>query len=90
MQEAFIFMAICGVVYAAYALLSLGMVAKVHRDEIRRKEGELVEQSQRGGLLGFGYRIGQPLYWIVSLPFKSVPAALGMALLMVLPAFLTR
>ena len=90
MKEAFTFMAVCGVVYAAYAVLSLGMFSEVHRDEAVRKLGEISRSAHRGDLVGLAFRIAHPLYWLVSLPARSVAAALGVAFLMALPAFVIR
>ena len=83
-------MAVCGVVYAAYAVLSLGMFSEAHRDEVERKLGGISSSAARRDLVGLVFRIARPLYWLVSLPARSVGAALGVAVLMVLPMVVIR
>ena len=90
MHDAFIFLAICGVTYAGYALYSLGAFGEVQREEIRRKEKELASHILEGGVRGLVFRLGQPVYWLVALPARSVLAALGVATLLVLPALLLK
>ena len=90
MHDAFILLAICGVTYGGYALYSLSGFVEPQREEIRRKERELASHVREGGVRGFVFRLGQPLYWLVALPARSVLAALAVAALLVLPALLAR
>jgi hypothetical protein len=89
-HDAFIFLAICGVTYGGYALYSLGGFGEAQREEIRRKEKELASHILEGGVSGLVFRLGQPVYWLVALPARSVLAALGVAALLVLPALLAK
>jgi hypothetical protein len=89
-HETLVFLAICGVTYGAYALYSLGGFGEAQRVEIKRKEAELAQRTSEGGVSGLAFRLGQPLFWLVALPIRSVGAALGVAVLMVLPAILAR
>lgn len=90
MHESLVFLAICGAVYGAYALYSLGGFVDSQRDDLRRKEAELEAHIREGGVRGLLFRCGQPLVWLVTLPAHSVLAALGVAMLLVLPAVLAR
>jgi hypothetical protein len=87
-RDALILLAIIGVVYGAYALYSIGNFTDQHRDEVNRKSAELKEQAFDGSASGLLFGIFRPVYWLVALPVVSVPAALGVAFLMVLPALL--
>ncbi len=84
------FLAFCGVTYGAYALYSLAVFGQTEREELKRKEGEVTTHISGGGLRGLAFRLGQPLFWLIALPAKSVMAALGLAIVLALPAVLIR
>jgi hypothetical protein len=87
MHEFFMLLAICGLVYGAYALLlGISVILPSQREEIERKSDEIRMEAAGVGARGIVFRLGRPLYWLVALPFASVGAALFVAFLMVLPA----
>ncbi|MBC5786108.1 hypothetical protein H8N03_24430 [Ramlibacter sp. USB13] len=88
MRQLFVFLVVCGLTYGAYALWCIGGFSKQQRDEIARKDVELQEEIRAGGFRGALFRVCAPLYWMVALPVRSVPAALGLAGFLLLVGFL--
>lgn len=84
------FFAIVGITYGAYALYALGSFSDAHREEFKRKDVQLAQNALVGGIRGMAFRLGRPLFWFVVLPVKSVSAAIGVALLFILPALLAK
>ena len=82
MSQLFTFLSVCGFTYGAYALWCIGGFTDQQRDEIARKDAELQAEVRAGGLRGALFRAGAPLYWFVSLPARSIPAALSVAALL--------
>ena len=80
-------LAICGLVYGAYALLlGTSLMLPSQLEEIERKSNEIRIETAGVGARGFLFQLGRPLYWLVALPVVSVGAALFVVFLMVLPA----
>jgi hypothetical protein len=79
------------VVYAGYALYSLTFtLLPAQLDELERKAKEIRAEAEGSGARSALFRAGQPLYWLVSLPLRAPLAALIVAFLLVLPAFILR
>ncbi|MEO8389217.1 MAG: hypothetical protein ABI893_01040 [Polaromonas sp.] len=83
MTQVFLFLSVCGFTYGAYVVWCIGWFTDQQRDEISRKDAELREEIHAGGLRGALFRACAPLYWLVSLPVRSISAALGLAALLV-------
>lgn len=90
MREVLICMAICGLVYGAYALYAVGGFSDAQRQQCARQAQEIAEHARATGLRGMAFRLGQPLFWLISLPIVSSGAALFLALLLILPALLVK
>jgi hypothetical protein len=90
MNAAITFLAVCGVTYGAYALISLGNFTEQHREELKHKEAAMLQRIRQGGISGWLLGTMLPLVWLVTLPCKSIVAATAVAALLILPAMLTR
>jgi hypothetical protein len=90
MSHVFLFLSLCGFTYGAYALWCIGGFTNQQREEISRKDVELEEEIRAGGLRGALFRACAPLYWLVSLPVRSIPAALGLAAFLIFLGVLAR
>jgi hypothetical protein len=83
MKQLLEFLSVCGFTYGAYALWCIGGFTDQQREEIRRKDAELQSEMREGGLRGTLFRVAAPLYWLVSLPIRSIPEALGQAIFLI-------
>ena len=86
MHQLFVFLAIFGLVYGAFALHTLGFGGSGVRAEIGTESKDIDHKASGKGFFALAFRVGRPLYWFVMLPIKTPSAALFLAFLMAIPA----
>jgi hypothetical protein len=88
MRAALIFLAFFALVYAVFALHTLGFGQAGVRAELERDLADLNAKASGSGFQALLFRAGRPLYWFVTLPIRSPGSALCLAALLALPAAL--
>jgi len=86
MRATVVFLAFFALVYAIFALHTLGFGQAVVRAELERDFADLNAKASGSGIRALLFRAGRPLYWFVTLPICSPGSALCLAALLALPA----
>jgi hypothetical protein len=86
MRSAFHFLAFAALVYAVFALHTLGFGQPGVRVELERDFEDLNNKANGTGFRALLFRIGRPPYWLVTLPIRSPGMALCLSVLLALPA----
>lgn len=81
-------LAFAGLIYGIYSLSGLMFCSNAMRKHVEKDDADIRAESQGKGLRAFLFRAIRPLYWLLALPVYSIAAALGISILLVIPAIL--
>jgi hypothetical protein len=70
---------IIGIVYGGFALVMWGRSTSFYSKGAEMGLADLQAEIERGGSWGIVCRIALPLFWIVTLPYRNILAALAVA-----------